>query len=168
MGRSNVGKSSMINKLVMQKVAKTSSTPGATKAINLYKVYYESGGARKSMIFSDFPGFGYAKVPKETYRGWQGMIETYVSSNSRIEKLVWVYDVRRDIDDSTGRSSTGFFPFSWIFAVALTKIDKETRNNISHKRRLFSGYFGESRVFAFSAKDGQGRKELLSHIFSSD
>ena len=167
-GRSNVGKSSMINKLVTHKVAKTSSTPGATRIINLYKVSYEFMGGKKSIIFSDFPGFGYAKVSRETYGGWQEMIETYISQNDRIEKLIWVYDVRRDIDDLTRRSLTGYSPCSLDFTLVLTKIDKETRNNVMNKKRLFSGYFGESRVFTFSAKDGYGRKELLSHIFGSN
>ena len=166
-GRSNVGKSSMINKLVMQKVAKTSSTPGATRAINLYKVLYEFQGGRRSMMFSDFPGFGYAKVSRETYKSWQGMIETYISQNTRIEKLIWVYDVRRDIDDLDRTLIDWVFSLQLDFAVALTKIDKDTRNNVTNKKRLFSRYFGESRVFVFSAKDGYGRKELLSHIFSS-
>jgi len=119
------------------------------------------------MMFSDFPGFGYAKVPKETYKGWQGMIEGYVSHNPRIEKLIWVYDVRRDIDDLDRALIDWVFSLELDFAVVLTKIDKETRNNVTNKKRLFSRYFGESRVFMFSAKDGYGRKELLSHIFGS-
>ncbi len=167
-GRSNVGKSSMINALVSQKVAKTSSTPGATRLINLYKVQYELGGSRRSMIFSDFPGFGYAKVSKQMYKGWEGMIETYVSENTRIDKLIWVYDVRRDIDNLDKTLIDWIFSLRLDFAVVLTKADKETRSNVSQKRRLFSGYFGDSRVLTFSAKDGHGRRELLSHIFSPD
>jgi GTP-binding protein len=167
-GRSNVGKSSMINKLVTHKVAKTSSTPGATRIINLYKISYEFLGGRRSIIFSDFPGFGYAKVSRETYGGWQEMIETYISQNSRIEKLIWVYDVRRNIDELDKALIDWIFSLRLDFTLVLTKIDKETRNNVMNKKRLFSGYFGESRVFTFSAKDGYGRKELLSHIFGSN
>jgi GTP-binding protein len=167
-GRSNVGKSSMINKLVSQKVAKTSSTPGATRIINLYKVFYEFKGARKSIIFSDFPGFGYAKVSREIYSSWQEVIETYVSQNSRIEKLIWVYDVRRDVDELDRALIDWIFSLRLDFTLVLTKIDKETRSNVANKKKLFSGYFGESRVFVFSAKDGYGKKEPLSHIFNSD
>jgi GTP-binding protein len=167
-GRSNVGKSSMINKLVMQSVAKTSSTPGATRVINLYKVVYEFGGSRKSIVFSDFPGFGYAKVSREMYKGWEEMIGGYVSENDRISKVIWAYDVRRDIDDLDRTLIDWIHSLQLNFAVVLTKIDKETRSNIMKKKMLFSRYFGESRVFTFSARDGYGRKELLSHIVSPD
>ncbi|HEY3278315.1 MAG TPA: ribosome biogenesis GTP-binding protein YihA/YsxC [Syntrophorhabdaceae bacterium] len=163
-GRSNVGKSSMINRLVMRKVAKTSSTPGATRIINLYKVLYELGGGRKSMIFSDFPGFGYAKVSKEMYKGWESMIGGYIAESRRIRDLIWVYDVRRDIDDLDKALIDWVFSLELEFSVVLTKIDKETRSNVMKKKMLFSRYFGESRVLTFSAKDGYGRKELLSHI----
>ncbi len=165
-GRSNVGKSSMINRLVTQGVARTSSTPGATRIINLYKVVYEFGGGRRWMIFSDFPGFGYAKVSKDVYKGWEAMIERYISGNDRISKVIWAYDVRRDIDDLDRTVIDWMFSLELDFAVVLTKIDKETRNNVMKKKMLFSRYFGESRVFTFSAKDGYGRKELLSHIMS--
>jgi GTP-binding protein len=167
-GRSNVGKSSMINRLVMQKVAKTSSTPGATRVINLYKIVYEFGGARRWMIFSDFPGFGYAKVSREMYKGWEAMIEGYISENDCIHKLIWAYDVRRDIDELDKTLIDWLTSMELDFVVVLTKIDKETRSNVAKKRMLFSRYFGESRVLTFSAKDGYGRKELLSHIVSSD
>ena len=163
-GRSNVGKSSMINRLVMRKVAKTSSTPGATRIINLYKVLYELGGGRKWMVFSDFPGFGYAKVSKEMYKGWEAMIGGYIAENRRIRDLIWVYDVRRDIDDLDKALIDWVFSLELEFSVVLTKIDKETRSNVMKKKMLFSRYFGESRVLTFSAKDGYGRKELLSHI----
>jgi GTP-binding protein len=167
LGRSNVGKSSMINALVMQKVAKTSSTPGATRIINLYKVLYEFKGVRRSIIFSDFPGFGYAKISREMYKGWEKMIETYVSENSHISGLIWVYDVRRDIDALDRTLVDWIYSIGVDFTLVLTKIDKETRSHVMDKKKLFSGYFGESRVLTFSAKDGYGRRDLLSHIFGS-
>lgn len=165
-GRSNVGKSSMINRLVMQKIAKTSSTPGATRVINLYKVVYEFKGGRGSMIFSDFPGFGYAKVSREIYRGWEQMIETYITGNGSIRKLLWAYDVRREIDDLDKALVDWIYSIDMDFTLVLTKADKESFGRVAAKKRLFSGYFGEGRVLAFSAKDGYGRKELLSHIFN--
>jgi len=70
-------------------------------------VIYEYKGGRDSTIFSDFPGFGYAKVSREVYKGWEGMIEAYVSANGRIRRLLWVYDVRRDIDELDRPSLTG-------------------------------------------------------------
>jgi GTP-binding protein len=98
-GRSNVGKSSMINRLVMQKIARTSSTPGATRMINLYEVFYEADDIRERLIFSDFPGFGYAKASKKVSKGWQELIEGYITASKSIKRLIWVYDVRREIDE---------------------------------------------------------------------
>lgn len=164
LGRSNVGKSSMINTLLMRKVARTSSTPGATRMINLYRVQYESKGSKKWIMFSDFPGFGYSKVSKTTYQSWEKLIEGYVLENTCIRKLIWVFDIRRDMDalDKT--------LIEWIednrldVSLVLTKADKESSNVVAKRKALFSNYVENGQIFVFSSKDGTGRKELLSHI----
>jgi len=165
-GRSNVGKSSMINKLVMQKIARTSSTPGRTRAINLYKIEHEFMNAKKSFFISDFPGFGYSKVSRAMYQGWQEMIEQYILQNSSIKRLIWLFDVRRDLDELDNILiewlEDNRIPFSFV----ITKIDKATRNEAASKRALFNKIFGPEHVFIFSAKSGDGRKELLSHILN--
>ena len=166
LGRSNVGKSSMINTLLMRKVARTSSTPGATRMINLYRVQYESKGSKKWIMFSDFPGFGYSKVSKTTYQSWEKLIEGYVLENTCIRKLIWVFDIRRDMDalDKT--------LIEWIednrldVSLVLTKADKESSNVVAKRKVLFNNYVENSQIFVFSSKDGTGRKELLSHILT--
>jgi GTP-binding protein len=166
-GRSNVGKSSLINGLVTHKVARTSSTPGATKAINLYKVCYEVNGSREWVIFSDFPGFGYSKVAKSTYRGWEAMIDRYITGNPSIQKIVWALDVRRDPDilDETVHE---WITFSRLpFCLVLTKSDKEGRGYGLSKKELLSKKFHTNKVFLFSAKDGYGRQEILSNLFTT-
>jgi GTP-binding protein len=165
-GRSNVGKSSMINKLVMQKVARTSSTPGATRMINIYEVLYEADGLKGRLIFSDFPGFGYSKVSRKMYQGWQGMIEDYLVANRFIKRLIWVYDVRRDIDEMDNMLIDWLRNRELDFTLVLTKIDKVNNSDASAKKRSFGRLFGDDKVFAFSSKDGYGRMELLSHICS--
>ncbi|MCX5816629.1 MAG: ribosome biogenesis GTP-binding protein YihA/YsxC [Proteobacteria bacterium] len=165
-GRSNVGKSSMINRLVMQKIARTSSTPGRTRSINLYKIEYEFKNAKKSFFISDFPGFGYSKVSREMYQGWQEMIEQYILQNPNIKRLIWLFDVRRDLDELDNILiewlEDNRIPFSFV----ITKIDKATRNEAASKKALFNKVFGPEHVFVFSAKSGDGRKEILSHIFT--
>ncbi|OPY74520.1 MAG: putative GTP-binding protein EngB [Syntrophorhabdus sp. PtaU1.Bin050] len=165
-GRSNVGKSSLINRLAMQKIARTSSTPGATRTINLYGIQYEFSGSRERVIFSDFPGFGYSRVSKETYRGWETMIDRYIGENRFIRHLVWAFDIRRDFDvlDETVLEWIGLkgLPYSLV----LTKSDKEGRGYSTRKKALLSRYLHTDTVFVFSAKDGSGRKELLTHIFN--
>ena len=163
-GRSNVGKSSMINSLAMRKIAKTSSTPGATRLINLYHIAYESKAERKQVIFSDFPGFGYAKVSKAMQQGWQKMIEGYIEGNNAIQRIIWVYDVRREPDRLDDMLLEWFLDRKLPFLVVLTKTDKESRGFAANKKRLFKEYMKEGDVFTFSAKTGEGRKELLAHI----
>lgn len=165
-GRSNVGKSSMINKLVMQKIARTSSTPGRTRAINLYKVEYEFKNVRKSFSISDFPGFGYSKVSRAVYQGWQEMIEQYILQNSNIKMLIWLFDVRRDLDELDNMLIEWLEDNGIPFSFVINKIDKATRNEIALKKAQFNKIFGPEKVFIFSAKTGDGRKELLSHIFN--
>jgi GTP-binding protein len=163
-GRSNVGKSSMINKLVTQKVARTSSTPGATKMINIYKILCKFDKERRTLIFSDFPGFGYSKVSKKIYQGWQGMIEGYIRENRYIKRLIWVYDVRRDFDE-TDRNVIEWIDRTGLdFTMVITKIDKVSKNVMLAKKKLFEKNFGNDKVFLFSSKDGYGMDKLLSHI----
>ena len=156
----------MINKLVMQKIARTSSTPGRTRSINLYKIEHEFMNAKKSFFISDFPGFGYSKVSRAMYQGWQEMIEQYILQNSSIKRLIWLFDVRRDLDELDNILIEWLEDNKIPFSFVITKIDKATRNEAASKRALFNKIFGPEHVFIFSAKSGDGRKELLSHILN--
>ncbi len=165
-GRSNVGKSSAINRLLMQKVARTSSTPGRTRAINLYRVECEIKNTKRSFIISDFPGFGYSKVSREIYQGWQQMIESYIVRNANIRRIIWLYDVRREFDELDKMLIEWLQDNSLPFAFVVTKIDKVGRNETASKKATFSKVFGPENVYVFSAKSGDGRRELLSHILN--
>jgi GTP-binding protein len=167
-GRSNVGKSSLINRLAMHKVARTSSTPGAARTINLYKISCESMSSRKWLLFSDFPGFGYSKVSKSTYQGWEDMIDRYITQNKLIKRLLWIFDVRRDFD-SLDETVLEWLRYRRLpFTLVLTKIDKERRDFANRRKEQISQEHGISPIYLFSSKDGFGRKELLSHILSVD
>ncbi len=163
-GRSNVGKSSLINALAAQRVARTSSRPGATKMINIYKVLYESKGRRDWVIFSDFPGFGYARVSREMARDWRRMVEGYLLTNDRIRRVIWLFDVRRDPDDLDRMLVEWFIAKGLPFSPVLTKVDKETQGNIARKRRSFEAFVDGARAHLFSSRTGYGKKELLIHI----
>ena len=166
-GRSNVGKSSMINTLVMRKVARTSSTPGATRLINLYHVDYQFAGIKRSLIFSDFPGFGYSRVSREIRERWQEMIEEYIQSNRAIVQLIWVFDVRREMDLLDEMLLKWLSVNDLPFSLVLTKTDRETRSAVARKRMSLQTIIGKENLFLFSSKSGQGRGELLSHIAHS-
>src|SRR5580692_6541694 len=77
LGRSNVGKSSLLNALVGEKAAKVSSTPGRTRAINFFAV--SDGKGTRKMIFADLPGYGYAKISKSISAEWPTFVEPYLA-----------------------------------------------------------------------------------------
>jgi GTP-binding protein len=166
-GRSNVGKSSMLNTLVGRKIARTGSTPGVTRIIGLYRVTWESAGARKGALISDFPGFGYSKVARGVYEGWQAMVEGYVAGNEWIKRVLWVFDIRRDPDRLDAMLLRWLQAEGLPFSLVLTKADKVGRIRSLQKKELFRRMPGFAEVLLFSSKDGYGRNELLSHIVSS-
>ncbi|MCD6186219.1 MAG: YihA family ribosome biogenesis GTP-binding protein [Deltaproteobacteria bacterium] len=88
-GRSNVGKSSLINGLINRKrLVKTSSTPGRTQLVNFFMI-------NSAFVFVDLPGFGYAKVPISVRKTWGPMIETYLSTRETLQGVVLIMDLRR-------------------------------------------------------------------------
>ena len=163
-GRSNVGKSSLLNVLVGRKIARTGSTPGATRLINLYGVRSESEGRRREMVFSDFPGFGYSKVSKGVYENWQAMVEGYMIGNEWIRHVLWAFDIRRSFDDLDQMLLEWLRDNDLAFSLVLTKADKEGRGGQALARLSFQRLLRMEEVFLFSAKDGSGKKELLAHV----
>ena len=91
MGRSNVGKSSFLNSLTNQKIAKISATPGKTKLINFFEVNYENDA---KTIFVDLPGFGYAKVSKSEKEKWQRNLNNSIANRFNIKLFVHLRDAR--------------------------------------------------------------------------
>lgn len=163
-GRSNVGKSSLINCLLLRKVARTSSIPGATRTINLYKVDYDYKAKRRSVIFSDFPGFGYTALPRNVYEKWERMIDAYISENPFLKRIVWVFDVRRTFDELDHLTLDWIISKGLPFSFAITKIDKVSNNEALVKKNEFSTLIQDTPIFLVSAKKRTGRKELLAHI----
>jgi GTP-binding protein len=166
-GRSNVGKSSLLNTLASRKIARTGSTPGATRLINLYKVRCEWEGRKREAIFSDFPGFGYSKVSRGVYQNWQAMVEGYMKENEWIRLILWAFDIRRAFDGLDQMLLEWLKGNSLAFSLVLTKADKEGRGKSLQTKQAFQQRLGAEDVFLFSSKDGNGRKELLAHIARS-
>ena len=166
-GRSNVGKSSLLNTLASRKIARTGSTPGATRLINLYNVRCEWEGRKREAIFSDFPGFGYSKVSKGIYQNWQAMVEGYMKDNEWIRRVLWAFDIRRAFDGLDQMLLEWLKGNGLAFSLVLTKADKEGRGWALQTRQAFQQRLGSDDVFLFSSKDGNGRKELLAHISRS-
>ena len=160
-GRSNVGKSSLLNVLVNRRgLARTSSTPGRTQAINFFSV-----GDRLSLV--DLPGYGYARVSKETQRTWGTMVETYLRKRSNLRAVVVILDIRRepnqgDLDLLAWLKGYGRRPI-----VVLTKVDKLSRNQSRQRAAEIRARLEPictTGAVLFSAKTREGREESWKAI----
>lgn len=160
-GRSNVGKSSLINTLVKQKgLARTSNTPGRTQEINFFVV-------NKRIGFIDLPGYGYAKVPEKVRKNWGPMIEAYLSGRQTLRLVVLILDVRRDPSEEDLQLIHWLSFYDLPFLIVLTKIDKVSRNELGDQRRRIGAALGlspETPLLSFSAKTGEGKDPLWREI----
>ncbi len=163
-GRSNVGKSSLLNMMLARKgLARTSRTPGCTRQINFFDVAVTAG---PKLVFVDLPGYGYAKVSKVESRDWKKLLESYLQERETLEAVVILVDARRGLEQEEHdlieflRAREGLPVF-----VAVTKLDKLPRS--AQKPRL-SAIERESgvKVVGTSADTGAGREELWARLLS--
>lgn len=156
-GRSNVGKSSLINTLLGRKgLAKTSSTPGRTQLINFFRINHK-------LIFVDLPGYGYAKVSASVRKSWQPMIEGYLKDRENLKGVVLIMDIRRPPEDEEDMLLDFLSSFSIPSILALTKADKLSGNEKIKQLRLFKKSLDENLI-TFSAVTGEGKDELWKAI----
>ncbi len=161
-GKSNVGKSSLINTIINRKrLAKTSSTPGRTQMIN----YFTING---SYFFVDLPGYGYAKVSKEQKKGWGQMLEDYLQGSPNLKAVVLILDIRRllQADDWTLIEFLNAYDIPII--LVLTKTDKISNNDIFKQKQKLKNSLGEDyddKLFIlFSSHTKRGKEETLERI----
>jgi len=162
-GRSNVGKSSLLNTLVNRKnLARTSSTPGRTQALNFFRV-----NAR--FTFVDLPGYGYARVSREVKKTWRGMVEAYLRNRPNLKAVVVIVDIRRDLEEDDRSLMEWLKEEGENVIPVLTKVDKLTRREReSRARKMESDLSGivSQKPILFSAKSGEGRKEIWDLLLS--
>jgi GTP-binding protein len=160
-GRSNVGKSSLINRMVHRKnLARTSSKPGKTQTINFYRV-------NGQLYFADMPGYGFARVSKETKAAWARMIEGYLLNRQELKGVIQVVDVRHPPtrDDCTMYDWLKHYGIPVI--VVATKADKIPRGKWpKHMKQVREGLQirADDPFILFSAETGQGKDELWNTI----
>ena len=160
-GKSNVGKSSLINGLINRKsLARTSQQPGKTQTINFYNVDEE-------LYFVDLPGYGYAKVSEEVKEKWGQLIERYLHSSSRLVIVFLLIDIRHE------PSANDVNMYDWIIhngyepVIIATKLDKINRSQIAKQIKLIKNKLKVvegTMVFPFSATSKQGREEIWEYI----
>lgn len=160
-GRSNVGKSSLLNKLLNRKnLAKTSSTPGKTRLVNYFLI-------NDNLFFVDIPGYGYAKVGKKEREAWGRLIEAYFQNNVSFIGIVFqLIDIRHDPPESDKQMIDFLQHYNIPFRIILTKADKLSRNQVNQRLGKIAIELGISRheLIATSAVDGRGIPEIWSLV----
>jgi GTP-binding protein len=163
LGRSNVGKSSVINALVDKKLARTSSTPGRTRAINFFELRF-AGKPRPELIFADLPGYGYAKISREVSAQWPSFIDPYLRERPTLALCLALVDSNIAPQESDQQLIEFLTATGRPFVIVATKSDRLSGNQLhSALRMLASGYAG-ARVVPFSAKTGAGKDEVWAEI----
>lgn len=161
-GRSNVGKSSLLNRLVRRKAfARVSKTPGRTREINFFKV----NGA---FVLADLPGYGYAKVSKTRAAEWGPLIESYLRSSPTLRGVVQLLDVRHDPTDDDRQMVDFLSDVGVPTLFVATKIDKLARAALARRLVEIALAMGveDEQVLGFSASTGAGRDELAEAVVS--
>lgn len=160
-GKSNVGKSSLINTLINRKAyARTSSQPGKTQTINFYKI-------EEQLYFVDLPGYGYAKVSQETKEKWGKMIENYLHKSKQLRFVFLLVDIRHEPSENDKDMyqwvvHQGFRPI-----IIATKLDKINRSQVAKQVKIVRNGLGLSKdsiLIPFSAETKQGKEEIWKLI----
>ena len=163
LGRSNVGKSSVINSLLGTKIAKSSSTPGRTRTINFYEVRWP-GRPRPELFFADLPGYGYARVSHELTADWKKFIEPYLEHRPTLLLSVVLVDSRVPPQDSDKQLIHWLSAKQRNFLVVATKSDRLSSNTLPAALGELQQALGVTRITRFSARTGEGRDELWREI----
>ena len=159
-GRSNVGKSSLINTILNRKrLVKTSRTPGRTQLINFFEI-------NKAFTFVDLPGYGYAKVPASVKKTWGPMVETYLSTRKTLKGVVLIMDIRR----KPGLQELNFIEWLDYYSISriliLTKIDKLSKTKQIKQRLSIEKDLGvdNNDLILFSAKSRRGKDAVWDAV----
>lgn len=156
-GKSNVGKSSLINGLMNRKsLARTSSSPGKTQTINYYNINNE-------MYFVDLPGYGYATANEKVKATWGKMIEDYLHQSKQIRAVFLLIDIRH------APSENDRIMYNWILdrgyqpVIIATKLDKIKRSQVSKQLKLICDTLDvvdDTIVIPYSSLSKQGREDI--------
>ena len=168
-GRSNVGKSSLINKLLNRKsLARVSATPGKTATINFFDI-------DKKAKFVDLPGYGYAKVSQAEKNRWADLVEGYFAQERNIRLIIQILDMRHPPTNDDLEMVDFLYRSNYPFAVVLTKRDKLNKTNQKLQLEYYQDIFSTIEnlpMIEFSAQDGYGKEEIKalieSHILQTE
>lgn len=162
-GRSNVGKSSLLNHLFHTKhLVKTSSVPGKTQALNFFTV-------DQSIAFVDLPGYGYANVPLSVKKQWGPMMKGYLENRESLKLILLLLDIRRvpNEEDKQFIEWASFHQKALI--IVLTKVDKlnQKERKINAEKIMMGLHAGNLHFVQYSVPKNKGRKELINMILDA-
>lgn len=163
LGRSNVGKSSLLNSLIGDKLARVSNTPGRTQTINFYALNFGKPESEPELVFADLPGYGYARVPKAIVGEWPKFIEPYLGARENLALCVVL------IDSNIPPQKSDRQLLSWLkdsdreFIVVATKADRISGNRLTQSLGALRKELGVE-VLPYSAKTGAGKEALWKRI----
>lgn len=170
LGRSNVGKSSLLNALVGEKVAHTSSTPGRTRAINFFALHEGMGERKKirpELIFADLPGYGYAKISKSVAAEWPSFIEPYLAERETLALAVCLVDTNIPPQKSDRTLIDFFRETGRPFLVVGTKADRLSNSALAKSLAALKREHEVDEVLPVSAKTSAGVKALWSRLMDA-
>ena len=158
-GRSNVGKSTLINNLTGKKgLAKASSSPGKTKMINYFDI-------NDSFRFVDLPGYGYAKVGKSELKVWSSLMEEYLRGAKSLVNVFVLLDIRH-LPTEQDRQMIKYLIFNQIpFSIIATKVDKISKNMIKNNlKKIADSLSLREEIFYTIGINGEGKEKILTLI----
>lgn len=163
-GRSNVGKSSLINKLLNRKaLVRISKVPGKTRAVNFFKIDLVD---LPSIYLVDLPGYGYAKVSRTISHEWGDLISKYLSNNHELKLVMLLVDIRRDLEDEERMLIELMAGSKAKVVLVATKTDKLNYGQRLKRASELSRQCGLSPLITSAAK-GDGMDELWTQIITS-
>ena len=164
LGRSNVGKSSLINALLGSRQAKVSSTPGRTRAINFFSLTTSPERQQPNFLFADLPGYGYAKISKSISAEWPKFIEPYLAERPTLALCICLVDSNIPPQASDIQLAEFLRSISRPYMVVATKADRLSGNGRAKAKQTLSRALNADNLLLCSAKTGLGMKELWSEI----
>jgi GTP-binding protein len=163
LGRSNVGKSSVINSLLGTKIAKTSSTPGRTRSINFFEIRWP-GKPQPELVFTDLPGYGFAKISREVSARWPEFIEPYLKERPNLSLCLALVDASVPPQASDEQLVAFLRTSGRPFLIVATKSDRLSGNQLQNSLRRLAQELGSAMVLPYSARTGAGKNELWQEI----
>jgi len=157
-GRSNAGKSSLINGISDSKIANVSQSPGKTRLLSFFNV-------RQKYILVDMPGYGFSKRSGDEQSTWEKMVETYIEKREQLKGLILVMDVRRDWTEEEELLKRYLERSGLPLAIALTKTDKLSKSEIISATRRIQKRTGISALFPVSNLKRTGIEEIEEYLY---